>query len=431
MPAARSTSSCSHRGNDCSDNATAVYSSTGVPVDGNGSYSSANGTESGSNTATQSGTYHWAANYSVTPTTTRPTRPVLPSRSAISPNALSSNTTPSADTGAIGDVLTDQATLSGATAGTGPARSTSSCSHRETTAPTARQPSTKSTGVPVDSNGSTAAPTAPSPGSNTATQSGTYHWAANYSIDANNDAANSACAAEPVVISPNAPELNTTPSADTGAIGDVLTDQATLSGATAGAAADRLLPVRTGRRLLRQRDSRLQLDRRAGRRQWLLQRRQRHRVGQQHGHPVGHLPLGLLLGDANNDAANSACAAEPVVISPNAPELNTTPSADTGCNRRRADRPGDPVRGHRRCRRHDRLLPVRTGELTAPTTRRPSCSSTGVPVGSNNSYSSANGTESGSNTRTPSRAPTAGPPATPVTPTTTRPTRPVLPSRSW
>ena len=200
----------------------------------------------------------------------------------------------------------------------------------------------------------------------------------------------------------NETELNTTPSADTGTIGDVLTDQATLSGATAGAGGTIDFFLFAPERLLRQRDSRLQLDRRAGRRQWLLQQRQRHRVGQQHGHPVGHLPLGRqLLGDADN-VANSACAAEPVVISPNAPELNTTPSADTGAIGDVLTDQATLSRGHRRCRRHDRLLLFAPGDDCSDNATAV-YSSTGVPVdGNENSYSSANGTESGSNTATQS-----------------------------
>src|SRR5947208_9471370 len=44
---------------------TAVYSSTGVAVSGNGTYHSADGTtKTGSNVTTQAGTYHWLAKYS-------------------------------------------------------------------------------------------------------------------------------------------------------------------------------------------------------------------------------------------------------------------------------------------------------------------------------------------------------------------------------
>jgi hypothetical protein len=50
-------------GDNCSDLTTAVYSSTGVAVSGNNTYSS-NGTASGSNVASQAGTYHWLATYS-------------------------------------------------------------------------------------------------------------------------------------------------------------------------------------------------------------------------------------------------------------------------------------------------------------------------------------------------------------------------------
>jgi hypothetical protein len=45
----------------------AVYKSKGVPVNGNGVYHSVDGTESGNNTATKPGTYHWLAVYSGDP----------------------------------------------------------------------------------------------------------------------------------------------------------------------------------------------------------------------------------------------------------------------------------------------------------------------------------------------------------------------------
>jgi len=51
-------------GDDCSELGTAVYSSTDVPVEGNDTYSSTDGTASGSNVTTQAGVYHWLAKYS-------------------------------------------------------------------------------------------------------------------------------------------------------------------------------------------------------------------------------------------------------------------------------------------------------------------------------------------------------------------------------
>src|SRR5438876_63685 len=100
---------------------TAVYSSTGVAVSGNGTYHSADGTtKTGSNVTTQAGTYHWLAKYSGDDNnnpagSTCADEAVVISRNDTSlttdaggPYRLSGGELPSVD-------LTDTATLSGGT----------------------------------------------------------------------------------------------------------------------------------------------------------------------------------------------------------------------------------------------------------------------------------------------------------------------------
>src|SRR5207244_11054859 len=108
-------------GDNCSDLGTAVYSSTGVAVSGNGTYHSADGTtKTGSNVTTQAGTYHWLAKYSGDDNnnpagSTCADEAVVISRNDTSlttdaggPYRLSGGELPSVD-------LTDTATLSGGT----------------------------------------------------------------------------------------------------------------------------------------------------------------------------------------------------------------------------------------------------------------------------------------------------------------------------
>ena len=64
---------------------------------------------------------------------------------------------------------------------------------------------------------------------------GGYFWQATYSGDANNTAATSVCASEPITITPNGPTISTALSASSAGIGTGVHDSASLSGATANA----------------------------------------------------------------------------------------------------------------------------------------------------------------------------------------------------
>src|SRR5205823_4325138 len=93
----------------------------------------------------------------------------------------------------------------------------------------------KSTDVQVSGNATYNSSDGTASGSNVTDQAGIYHWLAKYSGDNNNNPAASTCASEAVTIGLNSPELTTIPNKTAGAIGDTLTDTATLTKATSDA----------------------------------------------------------------------------------------------------------------------------------------------------------------------------------------------------
>jgi hypothetical protein len=92
---------------------TAVYSHTGIPVNGNGTYNStsASGTESGSNLATTAGTYHWLAIYSGDANNNGANSGCVSEPVEVGPVSPTLTTQTNESSGSIGDTLTDTATL--------------------------------------------------------------------------------------------------------------------------------------------------------------------------------------------------------------------------------------------------------------------------------------------------------------------------------
>ena len=150
---------------------------------------------------------------------------------------------------------------------------------------------------------------------------GTVYFVASYSGDANNAAALSGCAADPVSINQNAPSISTQVSAATVAIGGSEYDTATLSGAGIGAGGTVSYSVYAGANC----SSMLAT------------------LG-----PVtvtnGSVPnsppwtptssgtdffVASYSGDADNAPAVSGCSAEPVIVSANTPTISTQLSATT------------------------------------------------------------------------------------------------------
>ena len=214
----------------------AVYVSSGISVNGDGTYLSSAGTESGSNTATTSGTYHWVAVYSGDTNNNGTDSGCTTEPVTIGKNSPTLSTTTGAAS-KIGDTLTDSATLSGATSAAGGTISFYLFEPGVTCSTAGTGAVYSVTGVAVSGNGtydSTDASGTAS-GSNTATEAGTYHWVAVYSGDTNNNGTDSGCTTEPVTIGKNSPTLSTNATPSSGVTGTTLTDSATLGSATSGA----------------------------------------------------------------------------------------------------------------------------------------------------------------------------------------------------
>src|SRR5207244_1242794 len=181
-------------GDNCSDLGTAVYSSTGVAVSGNGTYHSADGTTKTRSDERRVGkAYQWLAKYSGDDNNNPAGSTCADEAVVIGLNSPALGTTPSETSGKIGDTLTDNAGLTLATSDAGGTISFylfkpgDNCSDLGTAV-------YSSTGVAVSGNGTYhSADGTTKTGSNVTTQAGTYHWLAKYSGDDNNNPAGSTC----------------------------------------------------------------------------------------------------------------------------------------------------------------------------------------------------------------------------------------------
>jgi hypothetical protein len=396
------------------DQSAAVYSHTGIPVNGNGTYNStsASGTESGSNVATTTGTYHWLAIYSGDANNNGTNSGCVSEPVVIGPVSPTLTTQTNESTGSIGDTLTDQATL---TNGFNPTGTISFYLFAPGVACTTVNPGAAAvyshTGIPVNGNGTynSTSPSGTVTGSNTATTAGTYNWLAVYSGDGNNNGADSGCGTEQVVIGKNSPGLTTQTNESTGSIGDTLTDQATLAGATANAGgtisfylfapgvacttvnpANTAVYTHTGIPV-------------SGNGTYNSTSGSGTVTGSNTATTAGTYNwLAIYSGDGNNNGADSGCGTEQVVIGKNSPGLTTQTNESAGSI-------GDTLTDQA-------SLAGATANaggtisfyLFAPgvacTTVNPGAtavySSTNVAVSGNGTYNSTAGTESGSNTAT-------------------------------
>lgn len=170
------------------------------------------------------GTFYWQADYSGDANNDPATSDCTSEQVVVNPNAPTIATVLSATSAAIGEPVHDSSTLSGATSNAGgtvtyTVYSDNACSQNPQDAGTV--PVTN--GIVPDSNAISF------------NAAGTYYWQADYSGDANNDPATSACQSEIVTINRNAPTITTLLSDDSVSIGDSVHDSATLSGATSDA----------------------------------------------------------------------------------------------------------------------------------------------------------------------------------------------------
>jgi hypothetical protein len=164
------------------------------------------------------GTFYWQAVYSGDLNNAGSTSVCANEQLVVNKAKPSIGTTPNPSSGTVGVTLNDSATLTGGFNPTG----TITFNLYGTT-------DSGCTGSPIYTQTVDVSVAATSPGYTT-TQAGTYHWAATYSGDGNNEGASSSCAAEAVIVGKASPSITTSPSPAAGIIGDTLNDSATLSG---------------------------------------------------------------------------------------------------------------------------------------------------------------------------------------------------------
>src|SRR5205814_2020548 len=166
------------------------------------------------------GTFYWQASYSGDSIN-------LPAKSACTSEILtvgrahpSISTTLSATSVAIGTPVHDSSTLTGASANAG--GTVTYTVYSDDTGTT----SVLSGGTKTVTNGDVPDGDPVSFGA-----AGTYYWQASYSGDSNNTAALSVCTSEVLVVGKNSPDITTSLSATSVAIGTPVHDSATLTGA--------------------------------------------------------------------------------------------------------------------------------------------------------------------------------------------------------
>src|SRR5204862_3496474 len=170
--------------------------------------SRSDGSEGSSNVADYAGGYRCLAKDSGDINNQPAARPCASEAVTIGLNSPELTTIPNKTTGAIGDTLTDTATLTKATSDAGGKISFylfkpgDNCSDLTTAV-------YKSTDVQVSGNATYNSSDGTAGGSNVTDQAGIYHWLAKYSGDNNNDPAASTCASKAVDISPNTTSLTT------------------------------------------------------------------------------------------------------------------------------------------------------------------------------------------------------------------------------
>ncbi len=204
-----------------------IYSNT-VTVSGNGTYTTASGSNPGGYLPTATGTYEWVVSYSGDRNNHGATSTFTSEPQVVSPASPTITTTPNVTTVTLGTssvTLKDTANLEGGYSPTGTITFTlflgSTLVHTETVSP-------------VSGNGMYTTPTGyalPTAG----TVTGTYQWDASYSGDANNNmVSDTGSSDEQVVVSAASPTITTGPSPTTitlsNATPPLLTDTATLAG---------------------------------------------------------------------------------------------------------------------------------------------------------------------------------------------------------
>src|SRR2546430_1106971 len=174
---------------------------------------------------TQAGTYYWVASSSGDSNNKAIASGCADEPVVIGPASPAIKTTQEPASAVVGATVKDKATLSGLF-GAHPSGKVSwklydneNCSAASGGVIAEDAPSA------ITGTGASSTPPAPTP-----TQAGTYYGAARSSGDANNKAAATGCADEPVVIGQAQPKVETTQDPASGTVGDTFKDNAKLSG---------------------------------------------------------------------------------------------------------------------------------------------------------------------------------------------------------
>ena len=205
--------------NDATCAGAAIFTSAGVPVSGNGNYSS------GNFTPTLPGTYRWIASYSGDGNNTPLATPCNDANeSVLVGQAGPTMTTQASATVTLGGAVSDAATISG---GFNPAGTITFRLYGPNDTSCGGAPVFTSAAVPVAGNG------VYNSGNFTPTAPGTYRWIATYTGDVSNAGVAGACndPNESVTVNKVSPTISTQASAGVG-LGNVVSDMATIAGGT-------------------------------------------------------------------------------------------------------------------------------------------------------------------------------------------------------
>jgi hypothetical protein len=194
---------------------TPVYTDT-VPVNGNGTYTTAMGNNPGGFLPTAAGLYQWVASYSGDANNTAVASPRGAEPETVSPASPTITTSQQPTTAVVGSPIADMATVHDGFNPTGTV--TFQLFNNNTGSGTPLFTDTE----PLASNGTATSKTT------TTTATGTDFWVATYSGDNNNNPASSGVAAEPVTITPASPTITTSQQPPTAVVGSTIADMATV-----------------------------------------------------------------------------------------------------------------------------------------------------------------------------------------------------------
>jgi hypothetical protein len=168
-------------------------------------------------TPTATGTDYWVATYNGDANNNSVSSGNAAEPVTITPASPSISTTQQPAAATVGSSAADQATVSG---GYDPTGTVTFNLYTNATA----------SGTPLFTDTETLSGGTATSASHTTTAAGTCYWVATYNGDANNNGVSSGSAAEPVIVSPASPSINTSQQPAAATVGGSVADQATVSG---------------------------------------------------------------------------------------------------------------------------------------------------------------------------------------------------------